>query len=73
MLTPTGAADTIRRAQTLLRTEHIRPPAEVADAIADMLDVALAYARIPGPTQQYPATVKGVRLAEVVLAEWGGE
>ncbi len=71
-LTPTAAADTIRRAQHLLRTGHTVSSAAVADAIADLLDESLAYARLIRH-QEYPTAVKGVRLAETILAEWGGE
>lgn len=71
MPTPGEAAYTIRRAQTLLRTATTMPAA-VAEAVADLLDESLAYARLPRHGE-YPTAVKGVRLAEAVLAEWGGE
>lgn len=73
MLQPTEAADIIRRAQQLLRTGVTGPHEDVANAMADMLDESLAYARLPGRVQQYPMAVKGVRLAEAILAEWGPE
>ncbi len=64
-----AAADTIRQAQHLLRTGHPMSSADVADAIADLLDVSLTYTALNN-TGTYAAVVKGVRLAEAVLAEW---
>jgi len=40
--------------------------------MADLLDVSLTYATLNN-TETYAAVVKGVRLSEAVLAEWGGE
>lgn len=66
-------ADTIRRAQELLRAGHTGPAAEVADAIADLLGESLTYARHLRRTEREPVTAAGVRLAEAVLKEWGSE